>query len=272
MSDSKINKADFSQTAIKKAVLKNTLQHPGVLYPTTIGVLGGLAAVVLGPTLPLLGVCAAGLAIGSGGWLINYTARNEYFANEYVKHLHETMRVYRDNTFQNLENDLREVQYKKGIQQFRRLREKFDAFESMLNKKLNPAELTYSRYLGIAEQVYLSAIDNLHRIASSLKGVQSIDDHYLIQRIKQLDAVRNRDANQEKELASLLKRKELKSTQLDKIDTYYAQNEEAMTQIDITLAAIADIQTIEGHASMDIESAMSELQELARRADDYSLK
>lgn len=272
MVENKISKADFSQAAIKKAVLKNTLQHPGVLYPTTIGLLGGVAAMVLGPTLPLLGVCAAGFAIGSGGWLINYTARNEHFANEYVKHLHQTMRAYRDNTFQNLEKDLREVNFDKGIKQFRRLKEKFDAFEAMLNKKLNPTELTYSRYLGIAEQVYLSAIDNLHRIASSLKGVQSIDDTYLMERIKQLDSVRNPDANQQKELASLLKRKELKSSQLMKIDTYYAQNEEAMTQIDITLAAIADIQTIEGHASMDMESAMAQLQELANRADDYSLK
>ena len=45
-----------------------------------------------------------------------------------------------------------------------------------------------------------------------------------------------------------------------------AENEVAMTQIDQAMAAIGEMDTSQGHAAMDIESAMAELKTIAARA------
>ena len=66
-STSKVQNADFSKKAISRAVLKQTTQHPSVLYPAGAAVIGGLAAIALGPGMVALGAVIGGGAIALGG-------------------------------------------------------------------------------------------------------------------------------------------------------------------------------------------------------------
>src|SRR5438477_12494898 len=83
--------ADFSPRAVSRAVLHETLQKPYVLYPTAVGLLGGLAALVLSPTMLFVAPAAIGLSLGLGGWALDYTLRRDQHAADYLKRLHETL-------------------------------------------------------------------------------------------------------------------------------------------------------------------------------------
>ncbi len=264
--------AEFSQAAIAKAVLKTTVQKPYVLYPTVLGVLGLTASVLLGPKLFFLLLATLGIGAGLGIWSFDYFGRKQRHANDYLQHLHKILADRRIQVIEPLKTDLRAVGSEPGLEQLARLNEKFRAFEDMLLKKLDPHELTYGRYLGMAEQVYLSSLDNLQRIANILQSIRAIEDDYLDRRIDGLERLAKPGQAQLDELETLKQRRALKQEQLEKVQYFFTENEEAMTQMDLTRTAIASMTTTQGHASTDMETAMKELQALTQRARDYSLQ
>lgn len=259
---------DFSAKSVNKAVALDVLEHPGFLYPAAGGVLGGLAALLLGANPVVLAIAAGGLGIAGLSWLINFGLRREHFANLYVRKIFTRMERQRREQMNALRKSLDQVDCAEGEAQFGRLNEKFSAFQRMLSDKLNPAELTYGRYLGMGEQVYLGSLDNLQRVVNTLKTVQVIDDEYISKRLKELQ--RKTGSDNAKEVQSLQERQDLRNRQLVKVQQLLAQNEEAMTKIDLTIAAIADMETEPGQASMQLDAAMMELQRLAQRAKHYS--
>ena len=266
------NQADFSQAAISKAVLAETLQKPYVLYPGAVGLLGVAGAALLGPSMLFVLPAAAGMAVSLGAWSIDYFLRRDKHAGAYLRQLHRNMSDRRAQALTNLRLELKKGGSQEGLSQLTRLEEKYRAFEELLASKLDPNELTYARYLGMAEQVFLACLDNLQRIVSAIGSVRAIDAAYLADRIGELAAHREPSASQQQELKALRSRMELRQEQLAKIDQWLAQNERAMTSMDETMAAVAQMVTVQGHATTDMETAMKELQALARRASDYSMK
>jgi hypothetical protein len=269
-SERTFQRVDFSRAAISRAVLKETLQKPYVLYPAVVGVLGGLAALLLGPSWLFVGLGLAGGAFGAGSWLLDYGLRRDTHAGRYLQRLHETLAGKREASMAELEQDLAEAGSEEGLSQLQRFQNKFEALQELLSKKLAPTELTYSRYLGMAEQVFLAGLDNLVRVADTLKGAAAIDEGYVGRRMAKLEGLASPSVSQQQELDTLRARLALKAEQQRKAQAWLTQNEQAMTQMDLTLAAIADLSTSEGHASTDMETAMAELQRLAQRTGRYS--
>jgi hypothetical protein len=262
---------DLSQAAVSRAVLAETVQKPYVLYPTAVGILGAAAAVLLGPSSLFVVPAVVGGAVGLGSWAVDYFLRRDHHASKYLRELYRNLSDQRSRTVQTLERELSEIGSDDGLAQLERLGEKFDAFQALLDKKLDPSELTHGRYLGMAEQVYLSGLDNLQRMAHTLASIKAIDEDYVKSRIRELKPVREPSASQTEELESLRARLALKKSQRAKVDQWLAQNERAMTQIDSTMAAIAAMDTVRGHAATDLETAMRELAQLAQRAPDYNI-
>ncbi|MEM7405248.1 MAG: hypothetical protein AAF458_08125 [Pseudomonadota bacterium] len=164
---------------------------------------------------------------------------------------------------QSLEEDLRRLDADQAVSQLRALREKLQTVTQVLERRLSAGELTYGRYLGTAEQVYLAAVDNLQQVAVSLTSVGGIDVAYIDKRLAELSATK---AAEMSERDSLLERRALALQQQDKVSHLLAQNEAAMTALANTAAALADVRTEAGHASLDPETAMADLASLADRA------
>lgn len=266
----KASSTDFSPRAVARAVLGETLQKPYVLYPTAVGVLGGLAAVVLGPTLLFVAPAAVGLTVGLGSWAVDYTFRRDKHAADYLKRLHESLAGRVDQTIATLKAEFAELGFDPGEAQMVELSNKFKAFETLLRRKLNPAEMTFGRYLGMTEQVFLAGLDNLARISDTLKGLSAIDVKHANRRLKELASDGIESKAQDREIASLRERLQLHQQQRDQIDQWLAENETAMTQIDRVMAAIANLDTSASHATMTMESAMQDLKGLADRAPRLS--
>lgn len=261
---------DFSPKAVSRAVLKETLQKPYVLYPVAVGILGGLAAAIIGPSMLFVIPAAVGGAIGLGSWAVDYGVRREKHASDYLRRLQETLAGRVDLTIATLKREMGELKFEPGLEQLSHLKEKYTAFEALLRRKLNPQEMTYSRYLGMTEQVFLAGLDNLSRTADTLKGLSVIDVQYIARRIKHLEGDGIESKAQDAEILTLKERMNLLQRQQERINQLLAENEVAMTRIDQAMAAIAEMNTAAGHAIMDMESAMQELRQLTVRAQAYS--
>lgn len=153
-------------------------------------------------------------------------------------------------------------------EQLAALQQKRQSLINVLERRLDAGELTYSRYLATAQQVYASALDNLHEVAVASESISTIDEQYIRRRLAELDdddadrtaAARERD--------TLERRLELRNSQRRKIARLMAQNESALTALNRTTTALADVPI--GKRPEDAEAAMAALDELADRAGQYA--
>lgn len=269
---------DFSNSATRKAVLNATLQHPLTLFPTAIGIVGAVGIVLFNAPLLAIGAAVGGLGIGVGAWTVNYLFRNKTFASRYVEKLKAQVEAQRVAVLKKIQTELmgaRDVQGAKefaeqGSSQFRMIQDRFENLQAILGEKLNHGEITYMRYLGTAEQVYLSVLDNLQSIATILKSIRTIDTGYIDDRLEALKKMDKLDDADKQEIETLEKRMNLRKSQMDKINELLTHNERAMTEIDQTTTALASVKTAPGRASTDMESALQELEELAKRSHKYT--
>lgn len=153
-------------------------------------------------------------------------------------------------------------------EQLAALQQKRQSLINVLERRLDAGELTYSRYLATAQQVYASALDNLHEVAVASESISTIDEQYIRRRLAELD---DDDADQTaaaRERETLERRLELRNSQRRKIARLLAQNESALTALNRTTTALADVPI--GKRPEDAEAAMAALDELADRAGQYA--
>lgn len=252
----------LSSRAVQRAVVRGVVEHPGVIYPSILGALGGVGAVVLGPGLftlgaLVLGLSASGIALGA-----NYFLRRERFAKNYVDTIRAENQSARESLVARLHEDFDELGEPRGRRQLEQLSNKYENFVQILDRKLAAGELTHSRYLGIAEQVYLAGIDNLNVAALALRSVSAIS-------APRLEAELNAESDDSEVRGVKRERLELRAQQVNAADEKFNENERAMTQLDVVSSKIASISTGDAQARIDMEVAMAGLGELIARTEKY---
>jgi hypothetical protein len=148
------------------------------------------------------------------------------------------------------------------------LLQKRQSLINVLQRRLDAGELTYARYLATSQQVFSSALDNLHEIALASESISTIDETYIDRRLAELDGDDSDAESADRERATLERRRELRHTQRRKIAQLLAQNESALTALDRTTTALADVPI--GKKPEDADAAMAALEELADRAAKYA--
>ena len=154
------------------------------------------------------------------------------------------------------------------IEQLDALLSKRQSLINVLQRRLDAGELTYARYLSTSQQVFASALDNLHEVAVAYESISTIDETYIDRRLAELvDDDSDVDAAT-RERDTLERRRDLRSTQRRRIAQLLAQNESALTALDRTTTALADVPI--GKQPEDADAAMAALEELADRAAKYA--
>jgi hypothetical protein len=148
------------------------------------------------------------------------------------------------------------------------LLQKRQSLINVLQRRLDAGELTYARYLATSQEVFSSALDNLHEIALASESISTIDETYIDRRLAELDGDDSDVESADRERATLERRRELRHTQRRKIAQLLAQNESALTALDRTTTALADVPI--GKKPEDADAAMAALEELADRAAKYA--
>lgn len=148
------------------------------------------------------------------------------------------------------------------------LQQKRRSLISVLERRLDSGELTYARYLATAQRVYVSALDNLREVAVASESISTIDEDYVQRRLSELANDHSDEESAGRERESLERRLELRDTQRRKIARLLAQNEAALTSLNRTMTALADVPI--GKRPEDADAAMAALEELADRASQYA--
>lgn len=221
-----------------------------------------------GPTLIAGAAAVIGTAGAATSWLVNYKLRDEHFARSYVAQMTERLEQQRKETMQKIGRDLEKLGMPEAYSQYTRVSDKYALYKKTLSNNLHTGELTYSRYLGTGEQVYLSILDNLSALIHAKQSADGIDEIYIRQRINNLQD--HNDHHAQEELKALNKRLQLKQSQLNHVAEILSENEIAMTQLDLAITAVADLGNATQQTSVDLESAVAELARLAKRTEDYS--
>ena len=262
--------ADFSAQAIQRAVLAASSQHPAVVYPAALGILGGIgAAVFAGPALAA-GAVLAGGGLAVGAFVAHYVWGRERLASRYLAKAHQALVTQREQVLTELKRALHELDSHEGLAQLDRFGEKLAAFETILGEKFRPHELTYGRFLGIAEQVYLAGTDALDSIVNALRAGATIDVDYIRKRLKALADDPATSPAEVAEVEGLQQQLAVMNRHRQRIDDALAANERALAQFDASIAALAEIRTGAGAAAVDMETAMQELARVAAQAKSYS--
>jgi hypothetical protein len=158
--------------------------------------------------------------------------------------------------------------FRDGGEQVQTLRRKYRNLAEVLGRRLDAGELTYRRYLGMAESVYLAALENLQDVAISLRSISTIDPAALGLRIE--DLKKETDFPVPEAIRAIEERRRLYEEQRQEIARLLSQTEAAMTALDHTAAALARTRTSRGLTEVGIEEAMKDLVELAGRAGKYA--
>jgi hypothetical protein len=267
---------EYLPAAIQKAVVQSGMKHPVTLYPVALGISAGIVGMLF--NLPLLLGAGAGLGLIGPMWAVTQIFfRHEALGSQYLNELHRKQLQYEDHLVDKIEAGLKECARTDelrekatiGIAQLKSTRTKLANVQELLGMKLNTNEITYGRFLGAAEQVSLSVLDNLNVVAGLLKSATSIETGYIHTRLKEINAKEESTKEEEDQRKSLQERLDLWNSQLQKVDQLMARNEEAMTEMERISAAVAQWRSGRKFADREFESAIKQLHALALNAHEY---
>jgi len=169
-----------------------------------------------------------------------------------------------DGKSRRLYEELSTLNCLEGTRQLRALQYKYCNFLDVLNRQLSIDEVTFSRYAAAGEQLYLAALDNLNAAAVALRSIRTIDAPQLLARL-------NENSDGDEEQKALQQRLTTREKQSARVAECLSQNENALTALDQAAAKLAAVRMNRGHADVDLNTAMEELDRLAKRAQRYAL-
>jgi hypothetical protein len=255
---------NLTTEALRKAVISQSVQHPSVVYPAALGVLGGIAASAVISSPLIIGAAALAGGVAVTALLVNIFARHDDIAGRYLKALRERLARERQAQIEDLADDLETVGARDGTHQLGRFVDKLATFQSVLAEKLSPQELTFERFAAIAEAVFLAGVENLRAVHLAHKALGAIDESYLMQRIRRLES----DRAETSELHGLREQAAQAQALRKRIGDRLGENELALAELDKATAAVGEMRS-GGVATMDMESAMAELARIAQRSAQY---
>lgn len=259
---------DLSQGAIRRAVLSASLQHPSVVYPAALGIVGGIAAAVITASPAVIATAITATATAATALAVNVFLRHDRIASSYLQALRQKLAAEREERLADLASDLTEVSSVEGIRQLGRFVEKIETFQSVLQEKLSPRELTFERFFAIAEAVFLAGIDNLRAVHLAMKALGAIDEPYLHDRIGALESGAE-SQTPSMELKGLRDQLAQAGALHARVRERLGENELALAELDRATAAIGDMRTGSSRPTMDMETAMAELARIAERSSQY---
>lgn len=261
---------DFEEQAIIKALNKSIMDNWFV--GASIGAIpvGILTAFLLGTGvgIPIIG---GALLLGGGAWAWKRFFKGDKFFDQYRNHLRQLLDEDTERRRNELQLSLDTYGNSRACEQLKQFQNKIKVFIEILDLKFpDKNQLTYNRYFTIAQEVYLSGIDNLNEVLLIHKTLDAIDMDY-IERSLQRIGDREQDAATKRERSSLLQSKQNYQDQQQDIKNLIAQNEEALSKLDEAIVQVQDIKrSANNEGQLDMEASMEQLYRMAQQSYKFS--
>ena len=260
------NNEPISTKSLEKVLLKNSLSSPYVTYPAVVALLGSMAGALFGFTGIVMSLVASGAVMAAGGFTTEFALRREKNIKRIMLQLTKNMEERRELLVSDLKKEIAKLKLAPAEKQLKDFQLKFTMFVDVLDDRFSTTELTFMRYMNVAEQVYLSGMDNLRNAVISHKAISTTDVADLQARMSKLDVT----DNQKLERAALTERINGYESTQKQIADLMLMNERALTMLDQVTQKLAHTQIEKGMADSDTESAMSELGRLGTMLSQYS--
>lgn len=250
----------YSEAAAQKAAFSDSVQHPFTLWPTAMGVMGGVGALMFA-TVPIATIITlGGVTIGTANWAYRFFVKRDSNMQKYYDTLHERFEVLKSRQVRMLVNKLSELGCPEGSEQVGKFDEKIEILREILGKVLSTGELTYSRFMGTAETVFNTGIQNLGRVVNLLTSIRDIDREDLENKIKKIQKKGSLTKSDQTLLDAYQKRVSEYNSVMTEVSQLLAENEQAITAICEASTAAARIGDRE--AKMTPEEKMRDAREL----------
>lgn len=149
----------------------------------------------------------------------------------------------------------------KVSQQFEELQNKYNAYLQTLNKKFNPSEITYDRYLMPVQQVQLSLTENFKKIKDVVVFIGNNAGAVKDLNKKSLDTLTS------EEKAKM----EIHQKYLNHFEELSAINQKALNELDQLTLSLAQVNSNTNSDPKQIEYLVKELSALSERAKKYNV-
>jgi methyl-accepting chemotaxis protein len=147
---------------------------------------------------------------------------------------------------------------------------RYKNFRAILDQKFDRGELTYDRYLGAGEQVFLGVMDNLQSVVGLFQNLTSIDSRHLLKRVQSLSDRNDLPEKEKRELEIVKDQLAVREKTLSDLIDRLQANEKALLELQRITSALNEIDTGRGQASRDLDQSVKDLEELAKRVSKYS--
>jgi hypothetical protein len=261
---------DFEEKAIIKALNKSIMDNWFV--GASIGAIpvGILTAILLGTGIgiPIIG---GALLLGGGTWAWRRFFKGDKFFDQYRDHLRQLLDEDTERRRNELERSLETYGNRHACEQLEQFQNKIKVFIEILDIKFpDKNQLTYNRYYTIAQEVFLSGMDNLNEVLLIHKTLDAIDLDYIERSLQRLEK-REQDAAMKKEQSSLLQSKQNYQDQQQDIKNLMAQNEEALSKLDEAIVQVQDIKrSANNESQLDMEASIEQLHLMAQQSYKFS--
>jgi hypothetical protein len=261
---------DFEEKAIIKALNKSIMDNWFV--GASIGAIpvGILTAILLGTGvgIPIIG---GALLLGGGTWAWKRYINGDKFFDYYRDHLRQLLDKDTEHRRHELQQSLDAYGNKHACEQLEQFQTKIRIFIEILDLKFpDKNQLTYNRYYTIAQEVFLSGIDNLNEVLLIHKTLDAIDMDYIERSLGRLEQ-REQDNATKRERNSLLQSKQQYLDQQQDIKNLMAQNEEALGKLDEAIVQVQDIKrSANNEGQLDMEASMEQLHRMALQSYKFS--
>lgn len=261
---------DFEEKAIIKALNKSIMDNWFV--GASIGAIpvGILTAFLLGTGvgIPIIG---GALLLGGGTWAWKRFFKGGKFFDQYRDHLRQLLDEDTERRRHELQRSLEAYGNKHAGEQLEQFQMKIKVFIEILEVKFpDKSQLTYNRYYTIAQEVFLSGIENLNEVMLIHKTLDAIDLDYIERSLQRLEK-REQDDATKRERSSLQQSRQQYQDQQQDIINLMAQNEEALSKLDEAIVQVQEIKrSANNEGRLDMEASMEQLHNMAQQSYKFS--
>ena len=246
------NADDFKAEAVQGAVMKESIQHPGTIYPLAGSGLALAWSLLIAPTPASVGL-AFGLAfVGASAFVYNFVVKGPERAARHVTRLREMRRQYTDSMLSQLANDCFKQGFSLGRKEANDMRLAWRQLADYLEE--NKTGVASDRFRILAEDSCHQGVSVLEQALSIFKAMRSIDVDSLNRELfvlRQHLAALDERCSQAKtlhiQIDSHLKRLHLYEQSKERLEQLLAEANEIELALQSTYLELADL----GNQSID---------------------
>jgi len=182
-------KPHWDPLQVRKAVLRETIQHPLTLLSGGCAVISGLYISLLNASKEGLIVALGALGLSVGSWVFNYFFRTDHFIEKYYEKWKRELEKRRTEQLEGLRQELVNLNFSQGIQAYDELKSAYDRFNKFL-LEANTSVLTSMqkvRLEGIAGETFDLGMETITRLVTLQKIIRTIDIKRFQSEVKELD-------------------------------------------------------------------------------------